>query len=164
MNSSRPQSPSRPGRTSPVKGARRFTSKLQQNLFGFSDLGHPGSMNDAALIRAIVVDAMKHCTKSRAQIADEMSLLVGTQVTERMLNAFAADSREDHRFPSELARAFCAVVGDDRLLTCCAEAAGLHVIDETGWELLELGREYLRQKRSASAVAGLEKRLAGVEV
>jgi hypothetical protein len=121
-------------------------------------------MNDACLVRSVLVESMRVCSKSRAQIADEMSYLTGTPITERMLNGFAAESREDHKFPAELDRAFCFVVGDDRLLTCRAEAFGLHVIDDTGWELLELGREYLRQKRSASAVASLEKHLAGVEL
>ncbi|HEY4358250.1 MAG TPA: hypothetical protein VGN16_21065 [Acidobacteriaceae bacterium] len=107
---------------------------------------------------------MRNSTLSRVQIAESMSRLTGLQVTERMLNAFAADSREDHRFPAELMRAFCTVTQDDRLLTCCAEAAGLHVIDDSGWELLELGREYLKQKRAAAAIASYERRLQGVEI
>jgi hypothetical protein len=164
LNSSRHQSSSRHHRPSPAKGARRFPVVGQGNLFSVTDSAIPGSMNDGAMIRAVITEAMKNCPLSRAQIAEKMSRLVGMTVTERQLNNFSADSREEYRFPSELERAFCAVVGDDRLLTCRAEAAGLHVIDEHGWELLELGREFLRQKRAAIAIAQLEKHLEGVEI
>lgn len=121
-------------------------------------------MNDSAMIRAVASEAMKNCGLSRAHIADAMTRLVGAQVTERQLNNFVADCRAEYRFPAELQRAFCAVTGDDRLLTCAAEAAGLHVIDDTGWELLELGREFLKQKRATAAMAAFERRLAGVEI
>lgn len=101
---------------------------------------------------------------SRAQIAERMSLLTGTEVTERMLNAFAAESREDHRFPCELERAFCAATGDTRLMVCRAKLAGLNAVSGEDLELLELGREYLRQKRAAENIAGLEAKLRGVKL
>ena len=164
MNSSYANTATRTARTSPAKGARRFSGNGQGKLFNSLAAMTPGSMNDAAMIRAVVTEAMKNCGLSRAVIAEEMSRLVGLTITERMLNGFAAESREDHKFPAELQRAFCAVTGDDRLLTCCAEAAGLHVIDEAGWELLELGREYLKQKRATAAIASYERRLQGVEI
>lgn len=161
MSSSRPQSPKRHSLTSPAN----FDVSFAANQLDLGLLPEAaGSMNDSAMVRSVIVDAMRKCPKSRAVIADQMSHLTGTTVTERMLNAFAADSREDHRFPSELERAFCAVVGDDRLLTCRAEAAGLHVIDQAGLNLLEIGRKYLTRKRSDAALLDLERRLEGVEI
>ncbi len=122
------------------------------------------SMDDGAMIRAIITDAMKKCPLSRAEIAEKMSGLLGRKITERQLNNYAADSRGEYRFPCEFERAFCAAVGDDRLLTCRCKAAGLYVIDHTGWELLELGREFLNRKRATANVANLAKKLSGVNL
>ena len=105
---------------------------------------------------------MRKCPRSRAEIADLMSALTGTSVTEIQLNKYASDSREDYRFPCELQRAFCVVTGDYRLMTYAAQATGLLLVDAEDAALLELGREYLRQKRAASNIAALETKLSGV--
>jgi hypothetical protein len=98
------------------------------------------------------------------QIAEEMSRLAGHEVTVRYLNGVTAESQDEYRWNSDLDRSFCAVVGDDRLLTCRVEQAGLHVIDDSGLELLELGREYLREKEAGDKKAALEARLRGVKL
>lgn len=102
---------------------------------------------------------MKRCGKSRAQIADEISFLVGTEVTERRLNNFSADSREDYLWPASLDRAFALVTGDDRILKCRIEAAGYKVISGAELHLLELGRQYLQRKRSEAEMVEIERRL-----
>ena len=51
----------------------------------------PGSLNDCHVIRALLVEAIKKSGKSRAAIADEMSYLVGREITERQLNGFTAE-------------------------------------------------------------------------
>ena len=95
---------------------QQIAVKQQPDLFTpYPDIP-PGSMNDAALVRQVLTESMRLSNKSRAQIADEMTYLCGRPITERMLNAFTAESREDHRFPSELERAFCKATGADRLL------------------------------------------------
>ena len=106
---------------------------------------------------------MKKCPLSRAEIADRMAYFTGTKVTETMLNQFTA-SRDDVRFPLQLERAFCAAVGDYTLLTSRAELAGLRFVDDEGAALVELGREYLRQKRAAENIAAIETKLRGVEL
>ena len=65
--------------------------------------------------------------------------------------------------PAELDRAFCEATGDNTLLSCRAELAGYKMINAIDAELLELGREYLKQKRANEKVAALEMRLRGVE-
>ena len=114
------------------------------------------------MIRSVVTDALKQSVLSRVQVADEMSRLTGTTVTERQLNNFSSSAREEYRFPCELERAFCAATGDYRLLVCRAELSGLRLADQNELDLMELGREYLRHKRAASAVAGLEVKLMGI--
>ncbi len=124
----------------------------------------PGSLNDDSLVRGIITDAIKHCGKSREQIADEMQRLLAIQVTARMITSFTAESKELHRWPGAWDRAFCIATGDFRLLCCRVEAAGMKVITESESQLLEIGRQYLIQKRSEQSIALLERRMAGVEL
>jgi hypothetical protein len=121
-------------------------------------------MNDAKVVRAALIESIWKSGKSRETIAEQMSILTGTEVTVRRLNAFTAESREDYRWPAELDRAFCTVTGCHELIRCRAELAGFRMITVEESELLELGREYLRQKRANDKVQMLEKRLQGVEV
>ena len=121
-------------------------------------------MDDTSLIRDVIYASIAKCTKSRDQIAEELTWLAGRDITVRFLNGVTAESQEEYHWPADLDRAFCAVVGDDRLLTCRAELAGLHVIDGIGWHLLELGREFLREKEAAANRVALEARLRGVNL
>ena len=114
------------------------------------------------MIRRIVSSAMRKSKLSRTQLAELMTSESGLWVTERMLNNYAAESRKDFRFPAELIPSFCKATGDFRLLICCVEASGLHVVDDDAMAVLELGREYLRGKRAAASIAALETRLEGV--
>ncbi len=73
-----------------------------------------GAAHDS-MIRKIVSEVMHHSTKSRAQIAEEMSRLVHVEVTANMLNGYAASSKTGVRFPAAFINAFCQVTGDDQL-------------------------------------------------
>jgi hypothetical protein len=143
---------------------QNIPTNRQGNLFDRTTEVISGSLNDASIVRSALVDAIRKCGKSREALAEEMSRLTGTEVTVRRLNAFTAESREDYRFPAELARAFCAATGSYALLRNLIEMAGFRVVTETEFELFRLGREYLRQKRANDNVAMIEKRLAGVEL
>jgi len=101
---------------------------------------------------------------SREQIADAMSLMLGKRVTEQMLNAYSAPSKDLHRFPAAWQRAFCQATGDDSLLRCCAELAGFRLLTPADALLLDLGREYIRQKRAAENLASIEARLAEAQL
>ena len=124
----------------------------------------PGSLNDDLLVRETITEAIKRSSKSREQIADEMTRTLGLAVTARMISSFTAESKELHRWPGAWDRAFCAAVGDNALLFCCVERAGFKVINSAEVDLLELGREFLRQKRASENVALLEKRLQGFDL
>lgn len=161
MTSSHSDLHAKPKSASSANSAQYFAAESEPSLFSGAECALPGSMNDAAVVRGVLVDSIRKCGKSREQIADAMSYYAGSEITVRRLNGFTAESAEDYRFPAELDRAFCAATGDFRLLFCRAELAGYKIITKTEAELLDLGREYLRQKRSAEHVALLEKRLAG---
>lgn len=140
------------------------TVRIQKNLFDQPSTWAEGSLDDGALVRSVLIKAIKKSKKSRAQLVEDISRLSGRKLTEIALNKFTAESRSDYRWPAELDRAFCAATGDIKLLICRVELAGLHVINEEEFELLKLGREYLKQKRAAQQVQALESRLQGVEL
>src|ERR1039457_2167259 len=140
------------------------TVQGQPTLFEGVENALPGSMDDSALVRGVLIQSIRKCGKSRAQLVENISFLSGRELTEISLNKSTAESRTDYRWPAELDRAFCQATGDDTLLRCRAELAGFFVIDATEAELLALGREYPRQKRASEKVALLEKRLQGVDL
>lgn len=160
MSSSRPKSPGEEPEKSLADAQESFTWDTCRA--GASDA--PGSFNDDHAIRGILSDAIKRSKLSREQIAEAMSHLIGTQVTRRALDSYTSESADQNRFPMQYARAFCHATGDWRLFHCVAARAGLHVIDETGQQLLELGREYLREKDAAEKKVALESKLKGVKL
>lgn len=123
-----------------------------------------GLLNDDLMVRNIITAAIKRCGKSREEIAEQLSMLLGVSVTARMIGSFTAESKELHRWPGAWDRAFCRATGDDTLLRCRAEAAGFKVISGAEIELLELGRSYLKQKRASQALASIEQNLAQVSL
>lgn len=155
-----------------MNGAAKSLSISQRELLNAADprplfdrrLMPPGSGNDDAIVRQAISGAIRRCSKSREEIAEEMTTLVGVRVTEKMLNSYSGEANQPHRWPAAWDRAFCQITGDDTLLICRVQAAGLFVIDQTGRDLLELGRELLRQKQAAENAALLEARLRGVEL
>jgi len=162
--SSRSQSSGVPTFASSAKSPRFFAVDRQPSLFSEHDEVLPGSLNDSAIIRAVLVEAIRKSGKSRESIVDAMSLYTGTEITVRKLNGFTAESAEEYRFPAELDRAFCKATSDDTLLRCRAELAGYRVISAVETELLELGRQYLKLRRASDEIALIEKSLQGVDL
>lgn len=121
-------------------------------------------MNDDSLIRRIASDCIRASAKGREQIVEEMSELAGSRISLRMLNGWTSDAEEQHRFPVQFARAFCYVVEDWSLLQCIIERSGFLLITQDEASLLELGSEYLRQKRANERLQILEKRLGGIDL
>jgi hypothetical protein len=66
----------------------------------------PGSLDYDTELRAVISQAIKESPHSRAIIAARMSELTGVEITLHMLNAWTAESREQHRFPFAFAAAF----------------------------------------------------------
>jgi hypothetical protein len=159
MNSSQAKSRARAATASPVNSSLDFS---ETPLFAGISAAIPGGLDDASVVRGVLVDSIRRCTRSREQIAEAMSFALGQEITVRQLNAWTAESREDYRFPAEFDRAFSFATGDDRLLRCRAELAGYKLITKDEADLLELGRQYLIRKRAAQKVEELEHKLQGV--
>ena len=84
--------------------------RLKQN-------GNARSDDQDLAIRKAATEMIRRCGKSRRQIAEEMSALVGPEIeiTEHMLNSYTAESKRGARFPAAFVPAFCEVTGDDEL-------------------------------------------------
>ncbi len=67
-----------------------------------------------AAVRKLLKDLMKQSKKSRANIADEMSLLAGRPISKRMIDDWVSPKMRA-RFPAALIEAFCEVLRNDTL-------------------------------------------------
>lgn len=160
-NSSQTQSSSLRAATSLARPQEKNASNSQANLF---NCPIPGSMNDELMVRSVVTASIKSSGKSREQIADEMSILLGIAVTARMITAFTSESKELHRWPGAWDRAFCHATDDKRLLLCRVQADGLRVITPEEEKLLDLGRQYLRRKQAEKTISAIEQEFEGVQL
>jgi hypothetical protein len=105
---------------------------------------------DRTFIQSLLVQQIRKSSKSRDQIAKEMSPLVGEEITVRMLNGYTAESQEDNRWPAQFDIAFCEVVGNYKLLEERVKRAGFRMIGPKEEELLRLGRAFeAREKAQA---------------
>jgi len=86
-----------------------------------------GSANVQERLRLSLARALKHLTKSRWQIAGEMSHLLGQEISKHQLDGWVAESKE-HRFPCEYLPAFCLVTGCFDPLRILAEMAGMFIM------------------------------------
>jgi hypothetical protein len=84
-------------------------------------------------VRNLLANAIKSSRRKRAEIAEQMSALLGRSVTESMLNDFTrgCDKGRDVRFPAAWIGPFCEAVGNDDLRR--------HVMGQRLRQLLTLG-------------------------
>ena len=71
----------------------------------------PGRLNLSARIHAAIKNAIKNAKKSREIIADDMSELLGLEITIDKLYNWTAESHP-HRMPGEYYAAFCIRVAE----------------------------------------------------
>jgi len=97
-----------------------------------------------------VSEAMRISGKSRARIAFEMSEMLDDQVSEHMLNAYAAAGRPEHSIPVARLRALVKVTGQLWLLDVALEGLGVTLL--AGHDAIYAQRGLLEaQKRELEA-------------
>lgn len=127
------------------KPSSQLGSEKQPSLFA-------GAYNLDVRLRAVLSQAIRACPKSREQIADQMSFLLGRPVTVRMINDWTSPAHENHGIQARYLPAFCEVLGDDTPLEILLERRReLH-------DLLALGRCVLEAEISAQQVAALKEK------
>lgn len=110
------------------------THKDQLNLFDLlrqeqeeRQQSRPGRLNITAQIQAAIKNAIQNVRKSRETIAEEMTELLGVEITTDKLYNWTAGSHP-HRMPGEYYSAFCVATGDIELIRIQAEAAGVFTL------------------------------------
>ncbi len=93
-----------------------------------------------SLVARAVSAAMKEADRSRAEIAAQMTDMLGEDITENMLNAYASEAREEHTIPYFRLIALAVVTNDPRLLQIGAEAIGHAVIEVRYLPWVEVGQ------------------------
>ena len=91
-------------------------------------------------IRSIITAALKRSPLSRFEVAAKMSEILGVEITKAQLDAWSAESKENHRFPLVYIGAFCQATGDYALPRYMAQLCGGYFIESHDALLLELGR------------------------
>lgn len=106
----------------------------QQSLFDYirsinetrrSDSSTEGTLNIRERLRCSLSRAIKDCRLSRAQIAGEMSHLLGVDVTKSIIDAWTAESKDNYRIPAEYLPAFCRVTDSNEAIEILNETAGM---------------------------------------
>jgi len=119
-------------------------------------MSHRDRKCDSHALSRLLVSEMKRSPLTRGEIAQKMSELVGKPISERMLSAFAADSKELHRWPAEFDLAFCETVGSYRLLSERVRLAGFRMVGPREDRLIQIGRAYLQMSRAKKRLLGVD--------
>ena len=76
-------------------------------------------------IKKIISQAIKHSDFSRIQVANRMSEDLGVEITQAMMDAWTAESKNGHRFPVEYLPAFVRATENwDLLMEVCRMCGG----------------------------------------
>jgi hypothetical protein len=108
---------------------------------------------DAESVRFLLTELIRSSHKSRSQIAEEMTRLLGERVTERMLNSYTSGAAEKHRWPAQYDIALCEVLEDFSLLAARVNRAGFRMIGPEEERLIEIGRAYVAKARAEKKLA-----------
>jgi hypothetical protein len=99
-----------------------------------------GKASIDAAVRSLISDALKRCPLSRYEVAAKMSEILGTEITKAQIDAWSAESKENHRFPLVYIGAFCDATTNKSLGRYIAQLCGGHFIEGEDAVRLELGR------------------------
>lgn len=86
----------------------------------------PGGLSCRAEIAHVMSDALKN--HDRFDVAAKMSKLLGREISKHMLDAYTAESREDHIPPLDTAIAFDLAVGSSALAELFAKKVGAKLV------------------------------------
>ena len=87
-----------------------------------------GSLDIDSEFRSAVSADIKACPLSRFEIAARMSDLAGTEITEKMLYNYTAESSDKHRFPCQFLPAFVIATGGRRAFEVLSKKSGLFAL------------------------------------
>lgn len=104
-----------------------------------------GVLSCRAQIANVMSDALKGC--DRYQVAMQMSKLLGRDISKHMLDAYTAESREEHMPPIDTAIAFDMATEGMSILNFYAQMLGARLVvgrENLNWQLGKL--EHMREE------------------
>lgn len=120
-----------------------------------------GSLRAKESVREALSLALDACELEREEVAEELSRLVGEDVSVHTLHSYTAHSKGNRRLPLEYAAALAVVLGDASIITAALAGSGYTVIDQEGLDVLEYGRLQLARKELAQRERDIRERLNG---
>jgi hypothetical protein len=120
-----------------------------------------GSLDYAAELCHVLAEALKHCPRSRYEIAARMSELTGQDITKSMLDCWTAESKTPWRFPFEYAAAFEAACETICLQELLARKRGSRILVGEETLIAELGRIQKAKDELAAREKALRDRIRG---
>jgi len=132
----------------------RRAEQLALPLMFSKSFDHPAeSFRRKPAVLEAVRATLKQCERrglTRDQIADEMSRLLGENVTKNHLANWAAESKNGYRMPLEWAAAFCLITNDNSAIKAAFRGSGINVLDDADIVYFEIGKA-IEEKRERDA-------------
>lgn len=133
-----------------------------RNVTGTTDGPRRGALNHSYLVKGMLRDALDRSRRSRIEVAERMSYTLGTSVTQYMIDAWVADSKEGHRFPLDYLEAFIEATEQPEPFR---HFGGLHIFQHTEAMRAEIQRDreqvrvaQRRLRRKEALIAAIEGR------
>lgn len=102
-------------------------------------------------LKEAISEAIRGSSMKRYEIAGKMSEYLGVEITEGMLNAYTAESKDGYRMPAEYYPTFCRIVKDYTVMDILVASTGCRMVKPEEIYILEMGRikqaEKLLQKK-----------------
>ncbi|WP_316171056.1 hypothetical protein [Bradyrhizobium sp. SZCCHNRI1058] len=100
-------------------------------------------------IAQAMTEAIKDCGKSRDEIAEAMSQVLGERVTVEVLYQYSSPANERNNIPAHRLMALVAVTGDVRILNAALQDTGFIALDRRFEPLIrrEVAKERMEQLR-----------------
>lgn len=120
---------------------------------------YAGSLSCRAQIASVMSEALKGY--DRFDVAAKMSKLLGRDISKHMLDAYTAESREEHIPPLDTAMAFDMATDGMALLTFYSHMLGASLVVGKEYLNWQLGRLEKEKEDKAREIKRLRKALGG---
>lgn len=99
-----------------------------------------GSFRRKEAVQEALKRTLKNCQLSREEIAEEMTRLVGENITVNHIANWTAESKNGWRMPLEYAAAFYLITGDPGVIRAALAGSGIGILTDKEFALFELGK------------------------
>lgn len=137
------------------------TSKSADIGLCTSNTGTPAvsaTVDVAIRIKRALVQDLRECRLSRAEVALQLSSGCGRTISEAQIDSYTAETKT-HRIPIELVPAWVGVTGSRRLLDLLCGEAGLFVATAKERDLAEFGRQQILKEKAERSLQAVKEKL-----